>query len=41
YSFASKKPKVVLRAIRSHIGPEKIVKSLSFFEVLKRALSKK
>lgn len=24
YSFASKKPKVVLRAIRSHIGPEKL-----------------
>lgn len=38
YTFSSKKPKKVLRAIKEYIEPEYIVHSLSFFDVLKRAL---
>lgn len=38
YSFAAKDPKAVLRTMRKHLGAEKIVKSLSFFEVLKRSI---
>lgn len=38
YSFSSKDPKKVLRAIREYIDPNHIVKSLSFFDVLKRSL---
>lgn len=38
YSFSSKDPKKVLRAIREYIDPNHIVKSLSFFDVLKRFL---
>ena len=37
FTFSAKDPKKVLRAVREYIGPEKIVKSLSFFEVLKRS----
>lgn len=38
FTFSSKKPKTVLRAIREYINPEKMVHSLSFFEVIKRAV---
>ncbi|MEQ9810556.1 DUF956 family protein [Streptococcus jiangjianxini] len=41
YSFASKNPKIVLRVMRKYLGSEKIVKSLSFFEVIKRVFIKK
>ena len=36
YSFASKEPKKVLRAINQYIPSERLVRSLSFFDVLKR-----
>lgn len=38
YTFSSKKPKKVLRAIREYIEPDHIVHSLSFFDVLKRSI---
>jgi len=38
YSFSSKDPKRVLRVVRQHVKPEKIVRSLTFFDVVKRAL---
>ncbi|WP_034538333.1 DUF956 family protein [Carnobacterium inhibens] len=37
FTFSSKKPKEVLRAIREYVDPQYMVKSLSFFEVMKRA----
>lgn len=37
FKFSSKKPKKVLRAIKEYIEPDKIVHSLSFFDVLKRS----
>ncbi|WP_163654597.1 DUF956 family protein [Listeria sp. PSOL-1] len=37
YTFSSKKPKVVLRAIRVYVDPAKMVPSISFFDVIKRA----
>ena len=36
FSFASKEPKKVLRAINQYIPSERLVRSLSFFDVLKR-----
>lgn len=41
FTFASKNPKDVLRAIRVYIGSDKMVKSLGFFGVLKRAFTRK
>ncbi|MFL2076205.1 DUF956 family protein [Marinilactibacillus psychrotolerans] len=38
FTFSSKKPKVVLKAIREYVNPENMVKSLSFFQVLTRAI---
>ncbi|WP_179393999.1 DUF956 family protein [Lacticaseibacillus absianus] len=35
YTFASKDPKAVLRAVREHIPADRILKSLSFFQVLR------
>jgi len=40
FSFSSKDPKRVLRAIRVHVKPENIVQSLSFFQVLKRGFTR-
>ena len=40
FSFSSRDPKKVLRAIRKHVKPENIVRSLSFFQVIKRAFSR-
>ncbi|GAF39428.1 hypothetical protein FC83_GL000612 [Agrilactobacillus composti DSM 18527 = JCM 14202] len=39
YTFASKDPKRVLREIRKHIPADHIVRSLSFFDVIKRAIT--
>ncbi len=38
YTFASKETKKVLRTIRNYVGSENIVRSLSFFEVVKRGI---
>lgn len=37
FTFASKEPKKVLKAIRNYIDSQKMVRSLGFFGVLKRA----
>lgn len=39
YTFASKDAKKVLRTVRNYVDPDHIVRSLSFFEVLKRSVS--
>ncbi|VDG18046.1 DUF956 family protein [Lactiplantibacillus mudanjiangensis] len=36
YAFSSKNPKKVLRAIRKYIEPDRILQSLTFFDVMKR-----
>ncbi|EJE97911.1 DUF956 family protein [Liquorilactobacillus mali] len=41
FTFSSKNPKRVLRAIRKYVDANKIVKSLTFFQVLKRAMTRK
>lgn len=41
YTFASKEAKKVLRAIREYVGPNRMVKSLSFLDVLKRGVTAK
>ncbi|ETY75192.1 DUF956 family protein [Lactiplantibacillus fabifermentans] len=41
FTFSSKDPKKVLRAIRVYVKPEHIVRSLTFFDVIKRAFSGK
>lgn len=38
YTFASKDAKKVLRTVRNYVTPEHMVSSLSFFDVVKRAL---
>jgi Uncharacterized protein conserved in bacteria len=38
YTFASKNPKKVLHMIRNYVKPERMVKSLTFFQVVKRGL---
>lgn len=38
FTFSSKEPKKVLRVIREHVGPHKMVQSLSFFDVIKRGV---
>lgn len=38
YIFSSKDPKRVLRAIRKYVDPNHMVNSLSFFDVVKRAV---
>ena len=40
-TFSAKDPKKVLRAVRKYIKPERIVKSLSFFQVIGRIFSGK
>jgi hypothetical protein len=39
YSFAAKKPHVLLREIRKHVAPEKMVRSLGVVDVVKRGVS--
>lgn len=41
YTFASKKPKDVLRAVRKYVDPSRMVQSLGFFDVVKRGLKEK
>ncbi|PAV31270.1 hypothetical protein CIL05_01045 [Virgibacillus profundi] len=41
YTFSSKDPKKVFRAIREYVDPDHIVKSLGFFDVIKRNLKSK
>ena len=41
YSFASKEPKKVLRAIREYVDPDHTVRSLGFFDVIKRGVRNK
>ena len=38
YTFASKDSKRVLRAVRNYVNPDHMVRSLSFFDVVKRAV---
>ena len=38
YIFSSKEPKKVLRAVRKYVDPSHMVQSLSFFDVIKRAV---
>lgn len=38
YSFSSKKPKMVLKAIREYVEPSHMVKSLSLVNVIKRGI---
>ncbi|WP_075980497.1 DUF956 family protein [Bacillus massilinigeriensis] len=38
YTFSSKDPKKVLRSIREYVDPNHMVNSLSFLDVIKRAL---
>lgn len=38
FSFSSKHPKEVLRAMRNYVPSERMVRSLSFFDVLKRSM---
>lgn len=38
YSFSSKNQKEVLRAVRKYVKPERMVRSLTFFQVIKRGL---
>ncbi|MFH5811723.1 DUF956 family protein [Companilactobacillus sp. FL22-1] len=40
FSFSAKDPKKALRAIRVYIKPDHIVKSLGFFQVIKRAFTR-
>ncbi|PFJ09062.1 hypothetical protein COD67_19550 [Bacillus cereus] len=37
FTFSSKDPKKVLRTIREYVEPNHIVRSLSFFDVIKRS----
>ncbi|HAT54034.1 MAG TPA: DUF956 domain-containing protein [Lactobacillus sp.] len=36
YKFSTRHPKVVLRAIREHVDPNDMVRSLTFFQVMRR-----
>jgi hypothetical protein len=40
YSFSSKEPKKVLRAIREYVDPNHMIQSLSFFDVIKRGMKR-
>lgn len=41
FTFSSKNPKKVLRTVRKYIKPDHIVRSLTFFEVIRNALKGK
>jgi len=41
YTFSSKDPKRVFRAIREYVDPNHMVQSLGFFDVIKRGLKRK
>lgn len=40
FSFSAKNSKKLLRAMQKYVAPEKMVRSLTFFQVLKRNLKK-
>ncbi|CAJ1197072.1 hypothetical protein CPR19088_GLDEOEPO_00548 [Companilactobacillus paralimentarius] len=40
FSFSARDPKAVLRAVRVYIKADHIVRSLSFFQVIKRAFTR-
>ena len=40
FTFAAKNPKELLRAVRNYVPSDHMVRSLSFFDVLKRAFKK-
>lgn len=40
FSFSSKNPKTVFKAIRNYVDPSHMVQSLSFFDVIKRGLKR-
>ena len=39
YTFSSKDAKKVLRAVREYVDENRLIRSLSFFDVVKRAIS--
>ena len=39
YTFSSKEPKKVLREIRQYVDPDRMVHSLSFFQVVRRGIA--
>ncbi|ASN12118.1 DUF956 family protein [Latilactobacillus sakei] len=41
YTFASKEPKKVLRAIREHVPAERLVQSLGVWDVIKRVFTRR
>lgn len=41
YTFSSKDPKKVFRAIREYVDPNRMVQSLGFFGVIKRTFKRK
>ncbi|UOQ83749.1 DUF956 family protein [Gracilibacillus salinarum] len=41
FTFSSKDPKKVFRAIRTYVDPDHMVQSLSFFDVIKRGFRSK
>lgn len=41
FSFSSKEPKRVFRAIREYVDPDRMVRSLGAFEVIKRNFKRK
>jgi hypothetical protein len=41
YTFSSKDPKRVFRAIREYVDPNHMVRSLGFFDVIKRSIKSK
>lgn len=41
FTFSSKEPKRVLRGIRVYVDADRLVRSLSFFDVIKRSFSRK
>lgn len=40
YTFAAKKTKMLLRGIREYVDPSHMVRSLSFFDVIKRSFGR-
>lgn len=41
YTFASKEPLKVLKAIKNYVPADRMLKSLTFFQVIKRGLKRK
>ncbi|MCP0887387.1 DUF956 family protein [Ligilactobacillus sp. WILCCON 0076] len=41
FTFSSKKPKKVLRAIRNYISPDHMVRSMTFFQIIRRGIARR